>query len=280
MTFLDLTSVEVIKHLLAKHGVVLSRSLGQNFLISAEVVEATVATLAEGPKATTELGAGIGTLTSALAASGHQVRAIEKDDEFVAILPTIMPPKLRSRVEVIHQDLKEAEWSWPEPYQLAGNIPYNVSGFIIRRLTQLEPAPVQAVFLMQREVGQRLTAMAPDMNLLSLAVSLWGRAEGLLIVPPNCFWPAPNVYSQLVALTPAGDQMFDRESRERIMNMAHTFFQQKRKQIGSVMKKAFGLDVPEAVAICAGADISPTQRPQELTPQQWKQLSQRLRRKA
>lgn len=282
---LQLTDVSIIKHLLGKHGVDPKRSLGQNFLVSPEVVEATVAILQEGPKNITELGSGLGTLTQALAMSGFHVRAVEKDDVFAEIIPTVIPPKLRPHVEVIHDDLKEVVWEWETGYQLVGNIPYNLSGLIIRRLTQLQPAPQAAVLLMQKEVGQRVTAEAPNMNLLSLSVGLWGHAESILSVPPNCFWPQPKVHSQLIFLLPkptsgAGEAAQGVEERERILAFAKTFFQKKRKQIGGVLKREFKLSDDALASVLENVEVGPSARPEELSVQQWRRLYEHVIRKS
>lgn len=270
------TDISILKVLLEKHGISASKAMGQNFLTSPEVVEATLAILEEGPNAVTELGSGMGALTQAVVENGYTVRAIEKDDEFVGILPTIVSKKNRENLTILHTDLKDADWSWNEPYQLIGNIPYNLSGYIIRRLTQLDPAPYQAVLLVQKEVGQRMTAQAPDMSLLSLSISLWGTATRLLNVPPNCFWPQPTVHSQLVLLTPHTPQHISTQEREGILKIAQIFFQQKRKQIGGMIQREFSLSESEMKDLISTIHVTPTTRPQELTATQWQILAKAL----
>ncbi len=267
----DLTDLQTLKALLQKHDIEPSRSLGQNFLVCREVVEAVSMALGAAPQVT-ELGAGIGAITMELAAKGYQVRAIEKDDELAAMLPRIIPKALRSNIEVVHGDLRQEIWQWPSPYQIVGNIPYNLSGLVIRRLTQLEKEPTQALFLLQKEVGQRLTAHAPDMNLLSLAVQLWGNADVLLTVPPSCFWPQPEVHSCLVLLTPDPALGISITEREHILRVAKVFFQQKRKQIGGMLKKSFGLSIKEHDAILKKLHLSKEARPQELTRPVWQEM--------
>lgn len=270
-----LTSLDYLKSLLNKHGIQPSRAMGQNFLISPEVVEAIVTAAATGPKRITELGAGAGTVTQRLAGEGFSVRAIEKDEALAQIIPTVLPPKLREQVVVEAKDLREVAWEWLEPYQIVGNIPYNLSGLIVRRLTQLDPAP-QAVFLLvQHEVGERIRAGAGDMSLVSLAVGLWGQAERLLRVPKNCFWPQPKVDSQLLILAPH-PTLAPASQREAILQVARTFFQAKRKQMGGVAKASFQLSAQQIEEIFAAAGVATTQRPQELTIEQWQRFAQAL----
>ena len=259
-----LTNIDYLQTVLAKAGVAPKRSLGQNFLISPEVVEATVDTVATGPATVTELGAGLGTLTQALIAKGITVRAIEKDDVLVDILRTHAP-----EADIIHDDLKNVAWPWDQPYQLIGNIPYNLTGLIIRRLTQLNPIPTQAIFLVQQEVAERLLAQPPHMSLISLAVQLWGRGERLLTVPKNCFWPEPQVSSTLILLIPGTPPTPEREA---ILQLAKVCFQGKRKQIAGSLKRS-GLYTPKAIeSALKSAAIDPQTRPQELSAEEWRQL--------
>lgn len=273
----NLTDVDTIKSLLAKRDIRVSRSLGQNFLICEEVVEAIGEVAASSGESVTELGPGLGVITQALLGQGLRVRAIEKDDDFAEMLPGVVPPKLRGQLEVVHGDLKEEGWQWPEPFQIVGNIPYNLTGLIVRRLTQLEPAPQQAMLLMQREVGQRLRAQAPDMNLLALAVQLWGRAELLTQVPPHCFWPQPEVASQLLLLTPSTTMPL--AEREAIMKIARVAFGQKRKQLQVTLRKGLPVSAKIMEEAFERAELIGTQRPQEVTVGQWRVLIQELIKK-
>jgi 16S rRNA (adenine1518-N6/adenine1519-N6)-dimethyltransferase len=134
-----------------------------------------------------------------------------------------------------------------------------------------------ALFLVQKEVGQRMAATPPDMNLLSLAIGLWGTATKLLSVPPNCFWPQPDVHSQLIALTPHPEnRSLTREQREGVLSFSKPFFQNKRKQIGGILKRTYRLTEDEVQSITGTIGISAHSRPQELSVQQWIQLTERL----
>lgn len=264
----SITSPDILKGVLALHKIQASKSLGQNFLICEEVIDAVLLGLEGSPKNITELGPGLGALTQGLVAHGYHVRGIEKDDDFVQILPTILPPKLRQNLTVIHGDLKEVEWGWPKPYALVGNIPYNLSGLIIRRLTKLQPAPYAGIFLMQKEVTDRILMRDGAMSLLSLSVGLWGSAQLLLRVPPSCFIPQPNVHSAVIIFTPLIDAL-SVEKREAIIAKAKPFFQAKRKQLGTVLKKSYGKSTEDIAKISQQLIISPEQRPETLSMKEW-----------
>lgn len=268
MPELNLTDPQTIERLLGQHGVIPSRSSGQNFLICAEPLEVAVNLAAEGPGAITELGPGYGPLTLGLLGNGRHVRAIEQDEKLAGILKEITPPELLPRLELQIQDMREADWTWSEPYQIFGNIPYNLSGLVLRRLTQLEPAPHQAVLMVQREVAERLTAGPPDLSLLGLSIQLWGEASIVAQVPATCFWPAPEVSSSLVLLTPSPDRL-DMKTREAVLELARAAFQTKRKQLGGSLTKYHNLSREQVAAALKAVSITPNQRPQELTPKQW-----------
>lgn len=267
-----LTDLTTLQHLLQKAGITPARSSGQNFLISDEVIEGIVACVDDMPKRVTELGAGTGVLTQALVMNGFSVKAIERDEKLTTLLLSALPPKKRDMVEIVRGDLKEAVWAWEEPYVLMGNIPYNLSGFIFRRATQLLTHPHRIVFLVQQEVAERAVAVPPNMSLIGLAMQLWGTPEIVMRVPPSCFWPAPEVNSAVVMITPHADMM-PLEVREVTLAVAKRFFQGKRKQIGGQMQRIFGLKTDEVVRICDTCGIQPTMRPQEVGLEQWKKLA-------
>jgi 16S rRNA (adenine1518-N6/adenine1519-N6)-dimethyltransferase len=285
-----LTNPQYLSKLLTKHSLEPNPTLSQNFLICQNVVDKAANSLKESVPRVIELGAGLGTLTQALVEKGFQVRAIEKDEG----LAEILEDSLGGQIEVVRGDLKKVEWLGKLPlglyettpphlrgrkYQIIGNIPYHLSGLIIRRITQLNPAPVRVVLLTQKEVGERMRAEAPNMNLLGLAVQLWGRAEKLQTVPAGCFWPRPKVASQLTLLEPhqprrwrGRKQVISEDKREALVKLAKVFFQQKRKQMGGRLRKEFKLEAEMAAKIWEKAGLAPAQRPQEVTPEQWEGL--------
>jgi 16S rRNA (adenine1518-N6/adenine1519-N6)-dimethyltransferase len=273
MTY-DLTNLTVLKKLLTQAGIIPRRSAGQHFLVCSEVVEATLLALRDMPPRITELGSGVGTLTVALVASGFFVRAIEKDEQLIPVLKKVVSSLPAERLELVAQDLRTVAWEWDTSYGLVGNIPYNLSGFIIRKLVGLDPVPQRVVLLVQQEVGERMVARAPYMNLLGLTVQLWGEAELLVRVPRSCFWPQPRVDSRLVLLTPAN--RYTTEEREAILGVARVFFHTKRKQIGGVLARLLGISRTDALQQLTRLGIGALQRPQELEIEQWRLLTRFL----
>lgn len=270
-----LTNADYLQFLLDKHHITPEHSAGQNFLICPEPVEAVIAALEGGAEAVTELGAGMGPLTQTLLAAGFSVRAIERDTVLADILEKTLAKPAGERLELIRGDLREVAWEQAKPYALVGNIPYNLSGFILRRLTTLPTPPTQAVFLVQREVGQRITAIPGEMSLLGLSAQLWGTPHLLLQVPRSCFWPEPKVNSAVVMLVPH-ERGLALAERERILKVATVFFQQKRKQMGGVLKRSFTLYPEQIESLLATVGVAANARPQELSVEQWTVLTRQL----
>jgi len=277
----QLTDQDYLRSVLEKNNVRLSRKTGQHFLVCSEVLEATLAALGKECSQVTELGAGIGTLTQALLGSGYLVTAIEKDTRLIALLAKCAPKKQRARLEILEGDLRYVDWrparegKGVQEYCLAGNIPYNLTGFIIRRITQSEQGLRRAVLLVQEEVAGRLTAGPGDMNLGALAVQLWGEATMLMRVPASCFFPPPEVTSAVVELK-RSKRRGDASAREQTLAIAKHFFQAKRKQVGGTLRKKFNVPANQAEEILARALIDANKRPQEIGVEQWTILAREL----
>ena len=271
----QLTDPDYLQALLQKNGIVPERSAGQNFLICEEPLEAIMTAMEDGGQSVTELGAGVGPLTAMLIGHGYTVRAIERDGALAALLRKNLPPKQRAQVDLRVADLRQEAWEWDTPWQLVGNIPYNLSGYILRRLTELPQPPQQAVLMVQREVGERLSARPPEMNLLGLAAQLWGSVHPLLNVPSSCFWPSPEVDSMVVMIVPHAQGATAAE-QAATLKVARIFFQQKRKQMGGVLKRMYGWPPERVEKILGELQIAPTTRPQEVSVEQWRALAQQM----
>lgn len=265
----NLASLPILKKICREHNIKPTQSSGQHFLVCEEPLETTVAALADGPKLITELGAGLGTLTERLLTAGHTVRAIERDGR---LLPILAQAGTADQLTIVEADLRYVSWHGPAAYQLTGNIPYNLSGYILRHLTQMTLPPTKAVFLLQDEVAERLIATPPQMNLLAVAVQLWGKTERLAKVTPACFWPPPKVNSALIAIT-AHNNLLPLPEREKIISLAKLAFQTKRKQLGTSLSQQLSLSKQAIESALISIGSNARERPQELSLEQWQQLA-------
>ncbi len=260
-----------IKTVFKKVGQMTSRQNGQNFLVCPQIAKKIAdITKESAAHAITELGAGLGALTDDMLAAGMRVRAIERDKTLLQVLKE--GETAGNSLEVIEGDLRKEIWAQQMPYQIVGNIPYNLSGWIVRRITQLNPQPDQVVLIVQREVGERLAASPPQMSLIGLAAQLWGRVEYVHTISADCFWPKPKVQSAIVRIIPQNTEQLTPIRREEVLALAKLCFQNKRKQMGGVLAKEQNVSLEVMQDMLVKAGIKAEQRPQELAVKQWVNL--------
>jgi 16S rRNA (adenine1518-N6/adenine1519-N6)-dimethyltransferase len=191
--------------MLVAHGVRPTKALGQNFVADPNTV-ARIARLAEvRPGATVvEVGAGLGSLTLALAEAGAQVVAVEVDRRLAAALRDVVAGLA---VEVVEADALRLSWpellaARPEPIDLVANLPYRVATPVMLRVLEEAPAVGRCLVMVQREVGERWVAGpgSPAYGAVSVKVAYWARATVVGRVPATVFVPRPKVDSVLVRL--------------------------------------------------------------------------------
>ncbi|MDP3741269.1 MAG: 16S rRNA (adenine(1518)-N(6)/adenine(1519)-N(6))-dimethyltransferase RsmA [bacterium] len=218
--------INQLKSLLSHYGIRPNKDLGQNFLLSEEVLHQIVdaAQLTEGDTVL-EIGPGLGFLTRKLADKASQVIAIEKDKKLCQALHKMF--KNKKNVKIINGDALDPSL-FPSPhegrvgegYKVVANIPYYLTGKILKELlspTHLLPSPDEGrvaggreglirpdliVFLLQKEVAQRIVAGPGEMSLLSLSVQFYADPEIIAYVPKENFYPVPEVDSAIVRIRP------------------------------------------------------------------------------
>ncbi len=246
------------------------KSLGQNFLTD-EGVSRWITDQVEPQQAelVMEIGPGQGALTVHLAERCRRLILVEKDNE--------LAPKLADRfssqphITVLHQDATRLDL---RPYyqygevRIIGNLPYSVGGEVLKNVLT-PPTPVRmAVFMLQKEVCDRLTAKVGDdaFGGLSLLVQQDWEVEMLRIIPPDVFKPRPKVDSAVIRLTPRRPgslPVYDRALFDRLVRMG---FSQRRKQLKNLLPEAphGGWD-----ALVTHLGVSATTRAEELSLEQW-----------
>ena len=206
-----------VSDLLTAHGLAPSRALGQNFVVDANTVRRIARLAGVGPgDQVIEIGAGLGSLTLALAETGATVTAVEVDRGIVPVLRTVVEP---AGVTVVEGDAMTLDWAallGTGRWHLVANLPYNVATPLIVSLLESVPAIDDLLVMVQAEVGERLAARPGDAHYgaVSGVVAYWGVARLAGRVPPTVFVPRPKVDSVLVAVTrrypPPVDVAYDR----------------------------------------------------------------------
>ncbi len=202
-----LTARSRVQDLLHRHGLQADKGFGQNFLVDEAALQAIVraADITAGD-AVLEVGPGLGVLTHALASAGAHVTSVELDQRLLPVLAETLAdlkgdPRA-GRVDVVHADALQFDFgALPHGSKLVANLPYNVATPIVARA--LESGRFRLlVFLVQREVGDRLAALpgTPAYGALSLLVAHFGTARAVRLVPPGAFLPPPKVTSAVVRI--------------------------------------------------------------------------------
>jgi 16S rRNA (adenine1518-N6/adenine1519-N6)-dimethyltransferase len=240
--------------------------LGQHFLIEPALAERIAALAGVGRDTRVlEIGAGLGSLTQALARTGAEVVAVEFDRRLIPALEESIRSFPNVRVQV--EDAVRADWSsvlhGPEPWIVVANLPYNVAVPVVMRLLEEEPRIRRFLVMVQREVGERLVAGPGDEEYGAVSVRVAYRAEGRIVrrVSRSVFWPQPNVESVLVMLTRRPPPV-DVEEYALWEVVSEAFAQRRKNMRGAMMR--LGLDAAEAEAILADRGIEPSARPEEL----------------
>jgi 16S rRNA (adenine1518-N6/adenine1519-N6)-dimethyltransferase len=214
-----------------------------------------------------EIGPGRGGLTAALEARAGRVIAIEKDRELVALLREQLP-----RVSVIEGDALEIDWraAAGSHFLLTGNIPYNITSPLIdRALTP--PVPSRIVFLVQKEVADRVTAPpnSSAYGALSIGVQAVARTERLFTVRPGAFHPPPQVDSTALRLTPLETPLLHDSERALFRRLVVGLFGFRRKQLARGLRELTGWDAQSVAGLLARLGLENQARPETLVPEQF-----------
>jgi 16S rRNA (adenine1518-N6/adenine1519-N6)-dimethyltransferase len=251
------------------------RRLGQHFLSDPRILQ-RIADALEPTTADTvlEIGPGPGGLTAALAARAGRVVAIERDADLV--------PGLRARfpeITVVVGDALGLDWhALGGPGALVtGNIPYNITSPLIDKAL-LPPRPPRIVFLVQKEVADRVTASAGESayGALSVGVQAVARAERLFVVPAGAFHPRPKVDSAVLRLTPFHPPLVSDTEQPRFRRMTVGLFGFRRKQLGRGVRELTGWSPDRVGGALARADVDPAVRPETLAPAAFVRLERAL----
>jgi 16S rRNA (adenine1518-N6/adenine1519-N6)-dimethyltransferase len=229
---------------------------------------------------------GIGNLTKLLAEKAEFVLAVEKDQRYFPILKDVLgdhlrshnsTPKASSNVEVVFGDALNFNFQeLLEPgYKVVANIPYYITGKLIEMLVTSKNKPSKIVLLIQKEVAQRITAQPGDLSILALSVQLFAKPSVVQEVSRYDFYPVPDVDSAILVLELYPEPLFEVDQK-KFFKMVKAAFVGKRKQIHNSLGTNLSIPKEELNLILGKAGITPTQRPQEITLEQWNLLYQQF----
>lgn len=243
--------------------------LGQHLLTNPRVS----ARLADAARVTSgtrvlEVGPGKGALTAELLARGARVLAVEKDPAFAAILREQFADALASgALTLIDGDIRDHT---PDalmghaPYVVAANIPYYITGELIRTFLTAAHQPTAIALLVQKEVAERI-ARSKKESILSLSVKVYGEPRYITTVSRGNFSPPPTVDSAILAITDISRKNFASASEERFFEIVKAGFAQKRKTLAGNLTRALGTSL----------GVPPNIRAEDVPLATWRMLAER-----
>ncbi len=247
------------------------RSLGQNFLQDQNTARRIIQALGPAPgDRVLEIGPGQGALTRWLLEAGCVTAALEKDRE--------LAPQLKQRwpeLAVANADALQFCWEGldvaPGRWKLVGNLPYNVASPMLWDICSRSRRFQRAVFMVQKEVGQRLTA-GPGSKIYG-ALSVWVQSfchvRKEFVVGPQVFRPRPKVDSMVVSLEPL-EKMSVHFSPAALSLLLKGCFSKRRKQLANILKGCWSLEVE---MVLRDAGLNAADRPENVAPQTFQTLS-------
>jgi 16S rRNA (adenine1518-N6/adenine1519-N6)-dimethyltransferase len=245
------------------------KRFGQHFLNHRPTLERIVDALDPAPGAIVlEIGPGPGALTEALAERGARVVAIEKDRDLVPVVRARVPSARIIEGDALELDWRSAAGVEPDASLLvAGNIPYNITTPLIDRAL-LPPRPTRIVFLVQKEVADRLAAPpgSGSYGALSVGVQAVARIERVFRVPAGAFAPPPKVDSALIRLTPRADPLVPDDRVAVFRRLVVGLFGFRRKQLVRGLRELTGWPAERVAALLGEAELPLDARPEILTP--------------
>lgn len=227
------------------------KSLGQNFLRSEKALGQIIeAGAIKKTDLVLEIGPGEGALTKKILVSGASLVVVEKDDRLIPILEALSEEKkfniihgdiidiYDDKVSVLEQLNKLVKQSF-STYKVIANIPYYITGQIIRKIFEQTNLPEKVVLLVQKEVADRIcTNQNEKESLLSLSVKLYGEPRRVAVVPRGAFVPAPNVDSAIISIENISRKIA-REDESKFFEILKASFGHKRKRLMKNLNDSF-----------------------------------------
>lgn len=282
--------LEETKYIMKKYNIKANKSLGQNFLISDEVVSAIVGASDITKKdLVIEIGPGLGTLTNELLKEAGKVICIELDTNMLTILNDRF--SLYENFELINEDVLKVDLkalienekkNGIENVKIVANLPYYITTPIIMKLLEEELVLDSITVMIQKEVADRLIAVPGGKNTGSITYSVfyYATAEAVLEVPNNSFIPEPEVTSQVIKLSIRKEKELEPESKELTFKIIKAAFLQRRKTlVNGLVNSQIIENKDTATKVLNAAGIDENIRGEKLTLQDFEKIAKELIKK-
>lgn len=243
------------------------KSLGQNFLKSeTAILDIIEAASLSSPDVVVEIGPGKGVLTEALLKKAGKVIAVEKDDRLIDCLKEKFSEEIESgKLILVHEDILDFNPSGYKlkavGYKLIANIPYYITGLIMRKFLEGEVPPSKIVLMVQKEVAERIVARDKKESILSISVKIFGRPKLVKKISASCFSPRPKVDSAILLIENISSPFQNLTEKEKFFEILKKGFSHKRK----LLRRNLG-GTDENLSACG---INVNVRPENLSVSNW-----------
>jgi 16S rRNA (adenine1518-N6/adenine1519-N6)-dimethyltransferase len=252
--------------------------LGQHFLTGQWAAKKLVDSARIGTHDTVlEIGPGRGALTKELLATGARVIAIEKDEALVVRLKETFRAELTNeRLTLIESDVRNLDLKTTGigAYILAANIPYYITGEIIRQFLSSDVQPTTMALLVQKEVAKRIVARDKKESILSISVKVYGDPEIAVVVSRGNFAPPPSVDSAILVVRNISKEFFKSMDEGFFFKVVRAGFSSKRKFLAGNLGKEFWRE--KVLHAFIAADVPEKARAEDVTLYQWKKIAEKL----
>lgn len=251
MSHIDIATPSRTIEIQKKYGIQAKKSLGQNFIIDTNILNNIVSGgSVDKDTVVIEVGPGIGALTEQIAKAAKHVYAFEIDQRLLPVLDDTLSPY--ENITILNQDILEV--NLPEFFKehnlenervvIMANLPYYITTPIIINFLESKANIDEMIFMVQKEVGERISAnpSTKAYGSLSIAVQYYAEAETLFTVPKTVFRPQPNVDSAIIRLDILDEPVAEVASEDFFFTLTRSSFAQRRKTLWNNLKMAFGKD--------------------------------------
>ena len=252
-----------------------NKRFGQNFLVDEKVLKDIIKTAALSKDDTVvEIGPGLGVLTEQLSKSAGRVIAVEADRE----LAEYIRHSNLSNITVITGDALLVDWELTieGDYKIVANIPYSITSPLLRKIFSLKNKPTEVILLVQKEVAERLTADTKTRRRGLMTILREANAEAKIIrrVKPGSFHPAPKVESAVIKITPFKKS----KMAELFWPAVESGFRHKRQTLANALQTDLKITKEKTHQLLKSLDLSELARAEELSFDNWKSLSDKLKK--
>jgi len=284
---MNLTSPIQLKTLLNKYNLLLNKRLGQHFLIDRNVLNKIIE-FADLRKSDVvlEIGAGVGTLTRELAKRVRKVVAVEMDKGLCEISKETT--KEFGNIEIVCQDILGVpsedlikkivtsgdNTSVIQDFKVVANLPYQITSPVLKKFLASRHKPKMMLLLVQKEVAEKICASPPDMSRISVLVQFYGQPEVLAQVSKNCFWPKPEITSNILKIKVYSKPPFKIDEK-KFFQIVRIGFSSPRKQLINNLSSGLRKNKKYVKIWLEKAGIKSERRAETLNIREWVEVTKR-----